>query len=104
MASINLVIRSDNKWTRVQRRHSDDLPSCVLGSAFWNTTTTDQEGGYYTTFQGQDYPVEFINDNWYSLEIRSNLYWTREDHLILVINDFGLGYWTTDDPQHPNYI
>jgi hypothetical protein len=51
-------------WVAVERRTTDDLPSGLKGTVYW-----EDEVGYRLETQERFYDVEFINENWYLLDV-----------------------------------
>ncbi|KAH9037602.1 hypothetical protein EDB85DRAFT_2142292 [Lactarius pseudohatsudake] len=101
VASLRIELEEGDSWTRVQRRQEDDLPSHVLGIAFWDDLEDEPTEGYFLVYQGKTYTVELINNAWYFLRKDAPYYYTRQDHFIAHENTIGLGYWNLDNPQHP---
>ena len=71
-------------WNRITVRDSDDLPESIKGDALWINPSLSRNGhnipaSYHALHEGDYYPVEFINGNWY---------WLDRD------NDRYLGYWS----------
>jgi len=104
VASITLDINSEDQWTEVTRRESDDLPPHVKGTAYWGTSITDPEGGYRVSYKGEAVHIKFINNAWYGLERRGFTFYTNESQHVLRHNIAGLGWWNPDDPQNPEYL
>ena len=67
MASLIVTFESNDRFTPVTRRTTDDLPTQVKGAAYWINHSTHPSGYYYTEGNQPPVPVEFINDAWYIL-------------------------------------
>ena len=116
MAAIITNSATLESHTVIHRRQTDDLPTHVKGTAFFENHR-GQEGqrrydtGYYiTTSDGTKCAVEFIHannrDDWYSLE-KNNLgqyITTTAKKIPELVTDRYLGYWDVTDPQHPDYV
>ena len=65
-----------------------DLPAYITGTAFWRTTEDIHKspsyhiGGYTPQGNWAKLPIEFINDDWYTLEWEDNSYWVSETTVI----------------------
>jgi hypothetical protein len=104
---LTVPIPDNDTFVPVPRRTTDDLPAHVKGSAEFHTQG-GLNAGYYIPAQGlavAPEPVEFLNNSWYGLVANAcrTEYRTCSGLRILPENIFGLGYWYTTDPQHPNY-
>ena len=102
MASLIVTFESNDRFTPVTRRTSDDLPLQVKGTAYWLNHTTRPSGYYYTEGSQPPVPVEFINDAWYILHFSSTeqIFGTRASYQIDP-NDtnISLGRWPETQSQ-----
>ena len=104
MASLLINWESNNRFTPVTRRATDDLPEHVKGTAFWLNHTNCASGYYYTKANQAPVPVEFINDTWYILHFSStkqifgshSSYWIDPND-----SNVGLGRWPNNQTQLP---
>ena len=100
---INLPLEA-GKNTPVHRREKDDLPDGVVGTARWQQHGQGGKrhcnNGYYITVRGQEFPVEFINHQWYWITWADFNWYTAPDEAIPVDNEFGLGWWSSEDKQY----
>ena len=49
----------------------------------------------------KQFDIEFINDAWFNIRTTKEGYATGKNLRVPQINEYGLGYWRTDNPQHP---
>src|SRR4029077_16906689 len=97
---------------RFYRQQQDDLPDHVKGEAYFEEhprtlgVANDLTGYYIDTPKKTHCPVEFIRiqneDLWVAIKKDSEGYWCTNEGGVLR-NVIQLGWWTTDDPQHPHY-
>lgn len=102
MASLIVTFESNDQFTPVTHRTTDDLPIQVKGTAYWINHTTRPSGYYYTEGNQPPLPVEFINDAWYILHFSSTeqIFGTQSSYQIDP-NDtnVGLGRWPETQSQ-----
>ena len=109
MASRTLDIPGNGDYVTVSVRTQDNLPSHIRGSAYWQLYGTLHPRNSYcvpSALEGDDLPVEFINNQWYHLVwlTAQREYQTRHDFDITYPeNSLGLGWWQITDPAHPEY-
>ena len=106
--------------TSVTRRRTDDLPPHVKGRAYFRELPRSPGGrpnantGYWIDILGPDgqktheLPLEFVTtdelgDRWATITFEANHWWIPSEANLAPTNNPDLGWWTTDDPQHPNY-
>ena len=77
------------------------MPAHVKGDAqwlekggIWNYYICDEDGGLW--------PVTFFNNDWWLLSVENGEAMSREDWRIPQ-GRYGLGWWTINDPQHPDH-
>ena len=107
MASLIVTWEPNNRFTPINRRTTDDLPTQVKGTAFWLNHTSCPSGYYYTESNQAPVPVEFINDAWYILHFSSTkqIFRSRSSYRIDPNNpDIGLGRWPDNQTQLPTQI
>ena len=116
MAAIVLLGDLTNKRKKVNRRQVDNLPSHVKGQAYFKDYSrtggsSNQSTGYYIDRPNKRHvTVEFIKadreDYWIALHWSSteDHWYTAKPALIPRNNQLGLGWWSLDDPQHPDYV
>ena len=116
MAAIILLEDLTNEHKKVNRQQVNNLPSHVKGQAYFEDYS--RTGGslnkstrYYINRPGQSHcAVEFIKvdreDHWTALHWNNTEdYWyTARPALISRNNRWNLGWWSLDDPQHPDYV
>jgi len=105
-----------NKRKKVNRRQVDNLPSHVKGQAYFEDYSRtggslNKSTGYYIDRPNQKHcTVEFIEvdgeDYWTALHWNNieEFWYTARPALIPRNNKWNIGWWSLDDPQHPNYI
>jgi len=115
VAAIVLLGDLTDERKKVNRRQVDNLPSHIKGQAYfedysgssrpYNTST-----GYYLNRPKKKHcAVEFVQvegeDFWTSLHWSSteDHWYTARPALIPRNNQWGLGWWSLNDPQHPDY-
>ena len=107
MASLIVNWESDDRFTPVTQRATDDLPEYVKGTAFWLNHTSRTSGYYYTEETQAPVPVEFINDTWYILHYSATerIFGSCASYRIDP-NDtnVGLGCWPDNQTQLPIQI
>jgi hypothetical protein len=93
---------SPDTLVAVPVRLRDDLPAHMRGTAYWEPSDIGPGGPYRVCFENSDYPlpVEFINDNWYTLTLENNQYRASSEHR-LERGELGTGWWNEEDEQHP---
>ena len=97
-----MLFRSDpTKKFHVPLRAEDDMPPHVKGDAqwleregIWNYHIRDEDGGLW--------PVAFFNNDWWLLSVQNGEAKSRGDWRI-PRGRYGLGWWTINDPQHPDH-
>ena len=102
---ISCIFHEDD-FLVVPHRTTPDLPPHVLGTARWNSNWHRYYVPKAFTSTKRAEPVEFLNNRWYLLYIdptQQGTFHTRASALIAVTNDFGLGYWDSLDPLHPDF-
>ena len=106
MASLSVTWPPADRFIRIERRTTDDLPPHVKGTAYWVNHSTRPSGYYYEEPNQEPVPVKFINDTWYILHFVSTerFYGTRTSYRVNPNNpNIGLGRWYKNDPVNPNY-
>ena len=102
MASLIVTFETNDRFTPITRRTTDDLPAHVKGTAYWLNHNTHPSGYYYTEASQPPVPVEFINDTWYILHFSTTeqIFRTRASYRIDP-NDpnVGLGRWPDTQAQ-----
>ena len=85
----------------VPLRANNDMPAHVKGDAqwceergIWNYYIHDEDGALW--------PVAFFNNDWWLLTVENGKVQSRGDWRI-PCGRYGLGWWTINDPQHPDY-
>ena len=77
------------------------MPTHVKGDAQWR-----EEGGIWNYYicdeDGGLWPVTFFNNDWWLLTVENGEAQSRGDWRI-PRGRYGLGWWTINDPQHPDY-
>ncbi|KAH9159379.1 hypothetical protein EDB89DRAFT_2083940, partial [Lactarius sanguifluus] len=101
---LELTLDPEDRLVEVERRISDDLSAHVKGTAYWKTSLTDRQGGYYCLIKNQVAPVEFANNAWYGLERRGLDFFTRDSYRIPRDNVVGLGWWSPSNPENPERL
>jgi len=116
VAAIVLLGDLTNECKKVNRRQVDNLPSHVKGQAYFKDYSRtggslNKSTGYYIDKPNQKYcAVEFIEvngeDHWTALHWNSveEFWYTARPALIPRNNRWNLGWWSLDDPQHPDYV
>ena len=102
---ISCIFHEDD-FLVVPHRTTPDLPPHVLGTARWNSNWYRYYVPKTFTSTKRAEPVEFLNNRWYLLytdPAQPGTFHTRASALIAVTNDFGLGYWDSTDPLHPDF-
>jgi hypothetical protein len=101
LASIYLPITS--QAIPVNRRPTNDLPSEVLGTVYWTEQVGYQLNVTSTDGTTRVLDVEFINDEWYLLEVSPDGY--RTDTSGRVPSEHtGIGKWPDDHPNNPKNL
>jgi hypothetical protein len=105
VASLQVALAPNNQATPVTRRTQDDLPTHVKGTVKWNRPNRRYYIPQHLTANNTLEPVEFINNCWHELryDASAHTFYTQENLAIPIQNMFGIGYWNTTDPQHPEY-
>ena len=67
MASLSVTWQPADRFTPIECRSTNDLPSHVKGTAYWLNHENHPSGYYYQEGNQEPVPVEFINDAWYIL-------------------------------------
>jgi len=115
---VAIVLLGDltNEQKKVNRWQVNNLPSHVKGQAYFKDYlrtggSLNQSTGYYIDKPNKKHcTVEFIEvdgeDHWTALNWSSTKdYWyTARPALITRNNQWNLGWWSLDNPQHPNYV
>jgi hypothetical protein len=84
-------------------RTEDDLPAQVKGSAWWIGSEREGRSAYHIEDENHnEWPVEFINNDWHLMKWKGDYYITRQGWII-DRGFMGLGYWDISIPRHPNY-
>jgi len=116
VAAIVLLGDLTNERKKINRWQVDNLPSHVKGQAYFEDYSRtggslNQSTGYYVDGPKKKHvTVEFIQtdreDHWTALHWSSteDHWYTAKPALIPRNNPLGLGWWSLDDPQHPDYI
>ncbi|KAH9041465.1 hypothetical protein EDB83DRAFT_2641797 [Lactarius deliciosus] len=107
--SLQLQFPEDDQPVEVFRRWHDDLPTHILGAAYWSHSYRDgrrlnARPGYRVHINGNAHYVEFINHAWYHLEKQDDDFVTRRSHQIARENSIGLGWWNSDDEENPERL
>ena len=90
----------------VPPRSTDNLPPHVLGSARWNQNYNRYYVPRAFTANNKSQPVEFLNNRWYTLHpdpAQHGVFLTNANCIISLVNTLNLGYWDTNDPEHPDF-
>jgi len=116
VAAIILLGDLTNKRKKVNRWQVDNLPSHIKGQAYFEDYSRtggslNKSTGYYIDGPNQKHcAIEFIEvdgeDYWTALHWNNveEFWYTARPALIPRNNKLELGWWSLDDPQHPNYI
>jgi len=116
VAAIVLLGDLTNKQKKVNRWQVDNLPSQVKGQAYFEDYSrtggsSNQSTGYYVDKPNKKHcTVEFIEvdreDRWTALNWSSTKdhWYIARPALITRNNQWGLGWWSLDNPQHPDYV
>ena len=107
VASITVTWESNDQFTPVTRRTTDDLPAHVKGTAYWLNHNTHPSGYYYAESGQTPVPVEFINDTWYILHFLSTeqIFGSRSLYQVDPNNpNISLGCWPDNQTQLPTQI
>jgi len=116
VAAIVLFGDLTNERKRIDRWQVDNLPSHIKGQAYFEDYSrtggsSNQSTGYYIDKPNKKHcAVEFVEvdreDHWTALHWSSTKdhWYTARPALIARNNQWGLGWWSLDDPQHPNYV
>jgi hypothetical protein len=93
---------SPDTLVAVPVRLQDDLPAHIRGAAYWEPSDIGPGGPYRVQFENSDYPipVEFINNDWYTITLENNRYQSSSEHR-LGRGELGTGWWHEEDEQHP---
>jgi len=72
-APVTLTISDFTNYRRIDPQDTADLPPRVVGAAIWKRAVASETGkripaSYTVGVDGQFYPVEFINQQWYFIE------------------------------------
>ena len=96
-----------DRWEGILPRIGDDLPAHIKGRAEWVPFSEPNKSCYAARDPetNEEYPVEFINDNWY-LMVWGSTGWRT--HTFKKLNKehkerLGLGGYITSDPEHPDF-
>jgi len=116
VAAIILLGDLTNARKRINRQQVNNLPSHVKGQAYFKDYSrtgglSNQSTGYYIDKPNKKRcAVEFVEvdreDHWTALNwssTKEHWYTARPAH-IARNNQWGLGWWSLDNPQHPDYI
>ena len=105
MASLTVVLPEDGNLIPITPRLTNDLPDHVKGTAQWIQQSRSRPPCYTVTNPDTNLRsgVEFINNEWYYLQVFQGRLCTRNALLVARDNNLGLGYWNLTDPQHPDY-
>jgi len=105
-----------NEQKKVNRQQVDNLPSHVKGQAYFKDYSrtegsSNQSTGYYINRPNKKHcAVEFVEvdgeDHWTALHWSSteDHWYTAKPALITRNNQWNLGWWSLDNPQHPDYV
>jgi len=116
VAAIILLEDLTNKQKKVNRQQVNNLPSHVKGQTYFEDYSrteglSNQSTGYYINKPNKKHcAVEFVKvdreDHWTALHWSSTKdhWYTARPALIARNNQWNLGWWSLDDPQHPNYV
>jgi len=116
VAAIVLLGDLTNERKKVNRRQVDNLPSHVKGQAYFEDYSRtggslNKSTGYYIDRPEQKHcAVEFIEtdgeDHWTALHWNNveEFWYTARPALIPRNNKWNLGWWSLDNPQHPDYV
>jgi hypothetical protein len=99
-------LRSEpDKLQLVQQRLVDDLPKHVKGDHItWTEFENSDDNCYMIKLEdGQEVPVEFVNDRWHYLAIRDDGHYYTSLELEMDMYEQGTGWWIPTDPSHPQY-
>ena len=105
MASLSVTWPPADRFIRIERRTTDDLPPHVKGTAYWVNHSTQPSGYYYEEPGKEPVPVEFINDAWYLLHFvtTERFYGMRASYRVNPDDpNIALGRWYENDPANPN--
>ena len=90
----------------VPPRSTDNLPPHVLRSARWNQNYNRYYVPRAFTANNKSQPVEFLNNHWYTLHpdpAQHGVFLTNANCIISLVNTLNLGYWDTNNPEHPDF-
>ena len=109
-----IIIRDFFKLKRINQRQSDNLPDHVKGSATFEThqrlrSKANKNTGYYINSSQGKVAVEFITingeDHWITLTTNDDAEaWYSSNQRIVPRDNTALGFWSTDDSQHPDFF
>jgi len=116
VAAIVLLGDLTDTQKRINRRQVNNLPSHVKGQVYFEDYSRtggspNQSTGYYIDRSNKKHcAVEFIQvdeeDYWTALHWSSTKdhWYIARPALITRNNQWGLGWWSLDNPQHPDYV
>ena len=103
MASLLIEFNGDGLHP-ITPQTSDDLPLHVKGNATWEQPSRTRPPCYYVHPKGHPaQAVEFINNQWYGLIVIQGQLVTRLGLILSDPTSLGLGWWSVNDPGHPEY-
>jgi len=110
---IQLIRELDNTHKHIQRRQTDNLPNHVKGQAYFKSHPrlrgrVNPDTGYYISAGTDKLAVEFVTanreDNWTQLGKETDSTWYTTKEALVPKENRLLGWWNTDDSQHPDFF
>ena len=102
MAAIAAVFDGE-KFLSLHPRTSNDLPAHIRGAAYWVEFGNAEQSAYHVRdHEGNEYPVAFINDQWYQLTWGASGYRTSNSSKIVpeIRVNLGLGWYIPQDLRY----
>jgi len=110
---IQLIGELDDTHKHIQRRQADNLPNHVKGQAYFESHPrlrgrANPDTGYYISAGTDKLAVEFVTangeDNWTQLGKETDGTWYTTKEALVPKENRLLGWWNTDDSQHPDFF
>ena len=102
MAAIAAVFNGE-KFLSLHLRTSDDLPAHIKGAAYWVEFGNAEQSAYHVQdHEGNEYPVEVINNQWYQLTWGASGYRMSNSSKIVpeIRVNLGLGWYIPQDQRY----
>ena len=95
------------KYLSLRPRTEDDPPDHVKGDAYWVEFGGEGQSAYHVRDEGgSEYPVEFLNDQWYQLTWGASGYRTSASSVILpeIRIRLRLGWYRPEDKRYQELL